>query len=372
HLSRALRQRVSGFFAGMGITAILQSSTATALIVASFAGRGLIAGTVALGVMLGADVGTTIAAQILSLDLGWLSPLALIVGVGMFTATENNLRRHIGRMLIGFGLMLLALKLIMAASLPLRESPALGLVLRPLDHEPLIGVLLAALMTWAAHSSLAMILLFGSLAATGTIDAPLVIALVLGANLGGAIAPFVATAGQPAAARRAPLGNLLMRAVGVLLVLPALPWLPEWIEQFRAITGYSGERLAIDLHTAFNIALALLFLPLLTLVDRLTRRILPDAAVEEAFAPRYLDKSALDTPSVALAAAAREALRMSDIVARMLDETMTVFTRDDAKLAKAVEHSDDAVDRLHEAIKLYLTELSKTGLDEAESRRYVD
>src|SRR5690606_27232721 len=214
HLSRALRQRVSGFFAGMGITAILQSSTATALIVASFAGRGLIAGTVALGVMLGADVGTTIAAQILSLDLGWLSPLALIVGVGMFTATENNLRRHIGRMLIGFGLMLLALKLIMAASLPLRESPALGLVLRPLDHEPLIGVLLAALMTWAAHSSLAMILLFGSLAATGTIDAPLVIALVLGANLGGAIAPFVATAGQPAAARRAPLGNLLMRAVG--------------------------------------------------------------------------------------------------------------------------------------------------------------
>lgn len=372
HLSRALRQRFSGFIAGMGITAFLQSSTATALIVASFAGRGLIAGTVALGVMLGADVGTTIAAQVLSLDLGWLSPLALIIGVALFTASENNLRRHIGRMLIGFGLLLLALKLIVAASSPLRESPALALVLRPLDHEPLIGVLLAALLTWAAHSSLAMILLFASLAAAGTIDAPLVIALVLGANLGGAIAPFMATTGQPAAARRAPLGNLLMRGIGVLLVLPLLPWLPGWVEQFSALSGYGGGRLAIDLHTAFNIALALLFLPWLTPVDRLTRRILPDAAAEEAFAPRYLDKSALDTPSVALAAAAREALRMSDIVAKMLDEAMTVFIRDDAKLAKAVEHSDDAVDRLHEAIKLYLTALSKTGLDEAESRRYVE
>lgn len=368
HLSRALRQRVSGFFAGMGVTAILQSSTATALIVASFAGRGLIAGTVALGVMLGADVGTTLAAQILSLDLGWLSPLALIVGVALFTATENSTRRHVGRMLIGFGLMLLALKLIVAASAPLRDSPALALVLRPLDHEPLIAVALAALMTWAAHSSLAMILLFASLAAAGTIDTALVIALVLGANLGGAMAPFMATAGQPAAARRAPLGNLLMRAAGVLLALPLLPWLPDWL----ALLGTVPARYAIDLHTAFNLALALLFLPLLTPVDRLTRRILPDVAAETEFAPRYLDRSALETPSVALAAAARETLRMSDIVSRMLDEAMTVFTRDDAKLAKAVEHSDDAVDRLHEAIKLYLTALSKTGLDEAESRRYVD
>ena len=368
HLSRALRQRVSGFFAGMGVTAILQSSTATALIVASFAGRGLIAGTVALGVMLGADVGTTLAAQILSLDLGWLSPLALVAGVALFTATENNTRRHIGRMLIGFGLMLLALKLIVAASAPLRDSPVLGLVLRPLEHEPLIGVLLAALMTWAAHSSLAMILLFASLAAAGTIDTPLVIALVLGANLGGAVAPLMATTGQPAAARRAPLGNLLMRAIGVALALPLLPWLPEWL----AMLDTPASRHAIDLHTAFNVALALLFLPLLTLIDRLTRRIMPDIAAAEAFAPRYLDRSALETPSVALAAAARETLRMSDIVSRMLDETMTVFTRDDAKLAKAIEHSDDAVDRLHEAIKLYLTALSKTGLDEVESRRYVD
>jgi phosphate:Na+ symporter len=368
YLGQALRQRVSGFVAGLGITALLQSSTATALIVSSFAGRGLIAGTVALGVMLGADVGTTVAAQILSLDLSWLAPLCLVLGVGLFSSGDSSLRRHLGRLAIGLGLTLLALKLIVAASAPLRDSPALAIVLRPLDHEPLLAVLLAALLTWAAHSSLAMILLFAGLAAAGTIDTTLVVALVLGANLGGAMAPFMATAGQPPAARRAPLGNLIMRAIGVLLLLPLLSWLPDWMVQL----GTAPTRHAIDFHTAFNIALALLFLPVLGPVDRLTRRILPDVKAEASFAPRYLDASALETPGVALAAAARETLRLSDAVARMLDDTMTVFTRDDGKLAKAVEQADDQVDRLYEAIKLYLTELSKQGLDERDSRRYVD
>lgn len=368
YLGRALRQRVSGFVAGLGITALLQSSTATALIVSSFAGRGLIAGTVALGVMLGADVGSAVAAQILSLDLSWLAPLCLVLGVGLFSSGDSSLRRHFGRLAIGLGLTLLALKLIVAASAPLRDSPALAIVLRPLDHEPLLAVLLAALLTWAAHSSLAMILLFTGLAAAGTIDTALVVALVLGANLGGAMAPFMATAGQPPAARRAPLGNLVMRAIGVALLLPLLSWLPDWIAQL----GTSPARHAIDFHTAFNLALALLFLPLLGPVDKLTRRLLPDVKDEASFAPRYLDASALETPSVALAAAARETLRLSDSVARMLDDTMTVFTRDDGKLAKAVEQADDQVDRLYEAIKLYLTELSKQGLDEKDSRRYVD
>lgn len=367
-LGRALRQRFSGFVAGLGITALLQSSTATALIVASFAGRGLIAGTVALGVMLGADVGTTVAAQVLSLDLGWLGPLMIVGGVSLFMASDSNTRRHIGRLLLGLGLMLLALKLIVAASAPLRDAPALAVVLQPLESEPLLAVLLAALLTWAAHSSLAMILLFASLAAAGTINTGLVVALVLGANLGGAVAPYFATTGQPPAARRAPLGNLVMRAIGVAAALPLLPYIPSWL----AMLGGSELRHAIDLHTLFNLALAALFLPLLTPVDRLTRRLIPDARGEAVFAPRYLDNSALETPGVALAAAARETLRMSDIVARMLDDSMTALSRNDTRLAKEVEVIDDSVDRLHEAIKLYLTELSKLGLDEAESRRYVD
>ncbi len=369
YMSGALRNRFSAFLAGIGVTALLQSSTATAMIVSSFAGRGLIVGGAAIAVLLGAGIGTSITAQYLSLDLHWLGPLALILGVIGFFASESGMPRHVGRLLIGLGLMLLSLEMIIAASTPMRNAPGLAVVLQPLEREPLLGVLIFALLTWLSHASLATVLLAASLAKAGTVDATLAVALVVGANLGTAISPLVASAGQPPAARRAQLANLIARVIATLAVLPFLAQLPQWL-------GYASSdatRLAVNAHTAFNLALALIFLPLVAPLEKLARRLLPDPpAAENAAKPRYLDKSALDTPSVALAAAARETLRLSDAVSRMLDDTMTVFSRDDAKLAKAVEQADDTVDGLHEAIKLYLTEISKHGLDEAESRRYVD
>ncbi|MFN4311731.1 MAG: Na/Pi cotransporter family protein [Ferrovibrio sp.] len=369
YMSGALRNRVSAFLAGIGVTALLQSSTATAMIVSSFAGRGLIVGGAAIAVLLGAGIGTSITAQYLSLDLHWLGALAIILGVIGFFASESGMPRHVGRLLIGLGLILLSLDMITAASTPMRDAPGLTIVLQPLEREPLLGVLIFALLTWLSHASLATVLLAASLAKAGTVDATLAIALVVGANLGTAISPLVASSGQPPAARRAQLANLIARVIATLAVLPFLAQLPHWL-------GYlSGDavRLTVNAHTAFNLALALVFLPLVTPLEKLARRLLPDPpAAENAAKPRYLDKSALETPSVALAAAARETLRLSDSVARMLDDTMTVFSRDDAKLAKAVEQADDTVDGLHEAIKLYLTEISKHGLDETESRRYVD
>ncbi|WP_430396826.1 Na/Pi cotransporter family protein [Ferrovibrio sp.] len=368
-LGSATRNRFSAFAAGIGVTALLQSATATAMLVASFAGRRLIGPAAALAVMLGADVGTTLAAQLLSLDLHWMGPLALVIGVGLFLSTESGNRRHVGRLFIGFGLLLLALRLIVAASEPLRNASAFATVMAPLAQEPLLAVALAALLTWAAHSSLAIVLMLVGLASAGAISVPLALALVLGANIGGAVAPFAATAGQTPAARRAPLGNLLMRAIGVVIALPLLSFVPQWL----GALGLEGPRLAVHFHTAFNLALALLFLPLLAQVELLCRRLLPDApTAEDSTKPRYLDSGALDTPSVALAAAARETLRLSDTVSRMLDDAITVFKTDDARLAKAVEQADDQVDKLHEAIKLYLTKLSNHEMDAEESRRYVD
>ncbi len=367
-LGHATRNRFTAFSAGIGVTALLQSATATALLVASFAGRGLIGATAALAVMLGADLGTTLAAQLFSLNLHWVGPLALVAGVGLFLSGDSGSRRHIGRLLIGFGLLFLALKLIVSASAPLRDAPAFIAVLAPLAQEPLLAIMLAALLTWAAHSSLAIVLTIAGLASTGALPPVLALSLVLGANLGGGIAPLTGTAGQPASARRAPLGNLIMRGIGVLIALPLIDPLLGWLLAFGP-----ESRLAVNAHTAFNLALAVLFLPLLPLVERLCRRLMPDAATAETLAaPRYLDEGALDTPSVALAAAARETLRLSDIVSGMLNDAMTVFRTDDARLAKAVEQADNQVDRLHESIKLYLTELSKHEMDSAESRRHVD
>ncbi|WP_341894775.1 Na/Pi cotransporter family protein [Ferrovibrio terrae] len=369
YLGQAMRNRFQAFLAGIGVTALLQSSTATAMIVSSFAGRGLIVGGAAIAVLLGAGIGTSITAQYLSLDLHWLGPLCIILGVIGFFVSESGLPRHVGRLLIGIGLMLLSLEMIISASAPLRDAPGLAAILNPLQREPVLGVLLFTLLTWLSHASLATVLLAASLAKAGTVDATLAVALVIGANLGTAISPLVASSGQPPAARRAQLANLITRVIATLVAIPFLSQIP----QLLAWAGEDGARMAVNTHTAFNIAIALAFLPLVALLDKVTHRLLPDLpAAESAGKPRYLDKSALETPTVALAAAARETLRLSDAVARMLDDTMTVFTRDDSKLAKAVEQADDAVDGLYEAIKLYLTELSKHGLDEAESRRYVD
>lgn len=369
YLAQALRNRFQAFIAGIGVTALLQSSTATAMIVSSFAGRGLLVGGAAIAVLLGAGIGTSITAQYLSLDLHWLGPLCLILGVIGFFASESGMPRHVGRLGIGIGLMLLSLEMIIGASAPLRDAPGLAAILHPLEREPILGVLLFALLTWLSHASLATVLLAASLAKAGTVDATLAVALVIGANLGTAISPLVASTGQPPAARRAQLANLITRVIATLAVLPFLSQLPHWL----SMAGEDGARMAVNAHTAYNIAIAVAFLPFVTLLDGLAKRLMPDLPAAEATGkPRYLDKSALDTPTVALAAAARETLRLSDSVARMLDDTMTVFTRDDSKLAKTVEKADDEVDGLYEAIKLYLTELSKHGLDEAESRRYVD
>ncbi|MEK9968387.1 MAG: Na/Pi symporter, partial [Ferrovibrio sp.] len=197
YLGQAMRNRFQAFVAGIGVTALLQSSTATAMIVSSFAGRGLLAGGAAIAVLLGAGIGTSITAQYLSLDLHWLGPLCIVIGVIGFFASESGMPRHVGRLGIGIGLMLLSLEMIIGASAPLRDAPGLATILLPLEREPILGVLLFALLTWLSHASLATVLLAASLAKAGTVEPTLAIALVIGANLGTAISPLVASTGQP-------------------------------------------------------------------------------------------------------------------------------------------------------------------------------
>ncbi len=318
--------------------------------------------------MLGADVGTTLVAQLLSLDLGWLSPALILAGLVSFLSASGGRRRHLGRAAIGLGLMLLSLDLIVRASTPLRESETFMLVLGTLGTEPLLAFLLTVLLTWLAHSSLAIVLLVMSLGLGGVIGLDLALAMVLGANVGGAIAPVAIHFRAPATARRVPLGNLAMRLVGALVVLPLIPLVIPWL----ALLEGDVARRIVDFHTGFNIALALLFLPLIGSLARLLEKLLPAAPdAEDPGQARYLDESELDTPAVAIASAARETLRMGDQVAGMLEGTIEVFRRNDAKLAREIEETDDIVDRLHESIKFYLTRISRGEMDEAESRNHT-
>lgn len=368
-LAASSRNRVTGLAAGFGVTAILQSSTATALIVSSFAGQGMIAGVAALAIMLGADVGSTMIVQALSLDLEWLSPVLISAGVFLFLSTENSRRRAIARAFIGLGLMLLSLRLIAMGSLPFRESEAMAVLVGPLTSEPLLAVVFAAALTWASHSSVAVVLLIMSLAGMQVLNTQLAMTMVLGANLGGALAAVGLTAKALPAVRRVPLGNLIMRTLGVLAVVPLVPYLQPYL----AVLGDSPARLLANFHTGFNLALVAVFLPFLALVDWAAKRIMPDRpATDDPGSPRYLDEGALDTPSVALTGAVRETLRMGDVVKSMLAAARDVLRTNDASLRKTVEAQDDVVDRLHEAIKLYLTRLTEEELDKAESQRSIE
>lgn len=368
-LSNAMRWQISAFGAGLAITALIQSSTATALIVSSFAGRGLITGSAALAILLGADVGTTLVVQVLSLGLEWLSPLLVAAGVFGFLSTKSSRPRALSRAAIGLGLALLSLRLLGEVSGELKDMESFTLLFAWIADEPFLALLLCALFTWLSHSSVAIVLLVMSLVLAQVISIPLAFTLVLGANLGGALIAVGATTRSAPAARRAPVGNLVMRAVSVAAIMPFLPVLEPYLAQVSGDTA----RMVANFHMGFNVLLALVFLPLIYPLDAVLRKLLPDGTPDEdPGRPRYLDEDALEMPAVALASSAREAMRMGETVQDMLEETIEAFRTTSGKVVRDIETSDDVVDKLHEAIKIYLARLTQEELDDKESSRCIE
>lgn len=364
-----LRNRFTSFLVGLGVTGAVQSSTATALMTASFAERGLMATAPALAVMLGADVGTALVAQALSFDVRWLSPVLILLGFVAFSSMTATRWRDAGRAIVGLGLMLLALRLVVDSSQPLQHSVILQEVLGALAGEPVLALLVGAGLTWLAHSSLAIILMVMSMANAGLIPLPLALALVLGANLGGGLPAAIATWQGDASARRVTLGNLSFRFTGIVVALPLLGLIAPLLPQL----GGDVARQIVNFHLGFNLAIAAVFLLLLGPAASLARKLLPERpSTDDPSKPRYLDPAVIDTPALAIAAAARETLRMGDALESMLRDVLTVFKTDDRKLADDVCRRDNVVDRLHEAIKFYLTQVSRESLGEADSRRCME
>ena len=234
----------------------------------------------------------------------------------------------------------------------------------------MIDILLAAGMTWAAHSSVAIVLVVMSLAYSHFLAPAAALALVLGANLGSAINPLL-EAGKAGdlASRRVPIGNLINRGIGVVLAVPFLPQIADALAHVQADPG----RMTANFHLLFNLALAALFIGPLDLLAWLLEKILPERKrAADPSAPLYLDETAIVTPSVALACAARETLHMGDIVETMLRDAMGALMTDDRKLVAQLSRMDNAVDRLDEAIKLYVTKITRESLDEGDGRRAME
>jgi len=369
-LSNALGNRFSAFAAGLGLTALLQSSTATGLMTTSLAAEGAIGLVPALAIMLGANVGTTLIVQLLSFDIAAVAPILFIIGLITFRIGRSNLPRALGRIAIGLGLILLALHILLDTLAPAEQAPAVRALLASITNDPVLCIVLAAALTWAAHSSVAVVLLVMSLAYSQFVTPEAALALVLGANLGSAINPLLeaGVSGDPAT-RRLPVGNMLNRLVGVLIVLPFLPAIAHELSVFQP----NAAKMTAEFHILFNVALAAIFIGLLDPVAWLLERVLPEKKqTVDASVPRYLDEVALETPPLALANAARETLRMGDSVEAMLRDVMTALMNNDRALVSNVSRLDNVADRLDDAIKLYVTKLTREALDEREGRRAME
>jgi phosphate:Na+ symporter len=365
-LSRRLQNRFSAFLAGLTITAVLQSSTATGLMVTGFARQGLVRLSQGLAVMLGANVGSTLIVQLLAFPIARVAPILILFGYLLFRRARAG-TRDFGRVLIGLGLVLLALHQFLGLLEPLAATSGMRSVFAAFSTHIVFIVLLGTVLTWAAHSSVAIVLLAMGLAAQGVLDVPAGIALALGANLGTAINPVLEGEAKSAADRRLPLGNLLNRLAGVAVVLACYPLVAPLM---TSIEGDPARAIA-NFHTGFNLVLAILFLPLLTPYARLLTRWLK-APNEEASpdAPRYLEAAGADKPVAAvLAGATREALRLADILEAMIASLRESLIAPDRRQIEDARRLDDRLDRLSRAIKENLLKVDTAGLSDGDSQK---
>ena len=363
------RNRVAAFAAGVAVTGLIQSSTATALIVAAFAGQGLIGTAAALAVMLGADVGTSLVTVVLSFDLSWLAPLLIFVGVVLFLSRQSTPTGRFGRVLIGLGLIIFALQWIRVAAKPIVEAAGVKVIFASLTGDILLDMLVAAVATILCYSSLAVVLLVATLSSLGLIGLPVAFGLVLGANLGSGALGMLSTLRSPPEARRVTLGNFLFKLIGCVVAIPLVAPVAAFIDRM----GLADAHEVVMFHFAFNIAIAVLFIAWTESIARVAERLLPARPIEtDPSKPRHLDPSALDTPALAIANAAREAIRIGDIVEQMLTGMLTVLKTNDRVLSRRLRAMDDHVDSLYTAVKLYLTQISREALEEREGRRWTD
>lgn len=368
-ISRSTDSTFKAFVAGIGVTSLVQSSNATAVIVTSFAAQNLLTLTSGLAIMLGGDVGTALMARVLTLDLSWLSPLLILVGVILFLSRKQNRTGQIGRTAIGLGMILLALHLIVEAAQPMMEGNGIRVMFGALTGDTMLDALVGAAFAIVSYSSLAAVLLTATLTASNVISLKVALCLVVGANLGSGLLAMFGTLAQNAAARRLAAGSLLFKFAGAILILPFASMLADGL-----LSLISDSREAVvTFHLIYNVARCVVCLLFITPIANLCCRLLPDRAMPtDGIRPLHLDETALTTPTLALANASREVLRMGDIIRLMLDNVRDMIHQNDGSKAAETVRMDDDVDQLYSAIKHYLSRISREQLDDADSQRWTD
>jgi phosphate:Na+ symporter len=357
--------RLAAVGGGAFITGLIQSSSATSVMLVGFVSAGLMSFHQTLAVILGADIGATLTVQLIAFRVYDYAVLFIGLGISFTLFTKRTLFKNIGQGVLGFGFVFLSIKIMIETMTPLQGNALFQQVFISLTDTPLVSILLSAGLTALIHSSAATIGIALVLATSGLISLPVAISLILGANIGTCATAFFASLRSPAEARRVAWAHLLFKVFGVLLFLPLLT---PFAHLVSASTPDLSRQIA-NANTLFNVILAIVFLPLIGPFSKLVMKLVPEEEKEKKVGPRYLDEHVLGTPALALGQASREALRVSDIVREMLVDAIRVFQNDDPASIVAIKSKDNLVDLLDRHIRLYITRLSSSSITESQSRR---
>ena len=357
---------VRGLLVGVIITVFLQSSSATSVMLVGFASSGMISLLQSIGVILGADVASTLTVQLISFRVMDYALLPVAVGFFMgFFIRRRNLR-YLGRIIMGFGLLFFGIKLMSDGALPLAHSRIFLELLQTLDENPLGGLFLSALLTALVQASAATIGLVISFSLSGAITLQAALPMILGANIGTSVTAFLAAAGSNNEGKQVAWAHFSIKILGVILVWPFLPEL----KQLTVATADTLPRQIANAHTIFNLGVAVLFLPFRGLLAAGVKRVFPGKdRIADRFAARYLDPKASTTPDLAFVNASREILRIADIVEEMLKESLPLFFRGDLEEMERIRERDKEVDSLERQVRLYLARVSEKVMTEKQSEK---
>lgn len=355
-----------GVLVGAGITSLIQSSSATTVMVVGFVSAGLMTLTQSLGVIFGANIGTTITGQLIAFKL---TDYALpIIGIGMILSlvAKRSLHKNIAEFLLGFGILFLGLNILTQVLKPLGELQLFKEMLVSFSGNPILGVLAGALITAILQSSSVTTGMILGLSMAGLINLNAALPLILGCNIGTCVTAFIACIGASIGARRAAAAHIIFNIAGVLIFLPFL----SLFKQLVAFTSNDPTREIANAHTLFNVINTLIFLPLIPLFAKFLTFVIKGEEEEEVeYLPKYLDKHLLNTPPIAIEAAIKEIIRTLGVTKKMVNIAIHSFMHNDLRSLDKITRREEAVDSLRSAITDYLVQLMQQELSQEESKK---
>lgn len=360
---------VIGVLVGAGVTALIQSSSATTVMTVGFVNAGLMTLKQAIGVVMGANIGTTITAQLIAFKLShYIFPI-IAVGFILFFLSKRKTYKYFGQVMLGFGILFLGLDIMKDAMAPLRDYPGFQEVMTTFGHYPLLGVAIGIVMTVLIQSSSATIGILIALASQGLIPLNSAIPILLGDNIGTCITAVLASIGTNLTARRAAVGHVLFNVCGTVIFLVFLPFFLAFVQAISP-EGDIARQIA-NAHTSFNVINTMLFLPFISLFVKLITNLVPGREQVVAKGPIYLDDRMLNSPALALSLARKEIIRMARLAQKNVCDAMEGFFNKDKKLLDSVLDRENVIDDLEKEIYVYLAKIAQKGLTSSLARRHT-